>query len=135
MLEDKEHTEKKLSEQIADIEKEKADTESRLAEWAEEERRLLEERIARHVAKEQMALEERVKNRREQIEEQRRQFDQRATRNLEWLNAMLSTNRQENEQAEGDLKQNSVEIEEHLAKINNLSQQCGEGRNFEKLRK
>ncbi|CAK1594187.1 unnamed protein product [Parnassius mnemosyne] len=129
IMEDKEHVEQQLMEQLADVEKEKADTESRLTEWAEEERRLLEERIASHVTKERTALEDRLKKRKEKIEEQRRHFEERISHALEWLNAMLRVNEQENQAAEEDLNHNMEDVQKCLQDIDTFIQQCDKGVN------
>ncbi|KPI97651.1 Bipolar kinesin KRP-130 [Papilio xuthus] len=129
IMEDKANIERQINEQLEDIKRERAEMELRLTEWMEEERRLLEERIAKHVEKERTALEERLKSRLSRIEEHKKKMEETISYNLEWHEALLRLNEQENGELDANIKENEKEVEKCLKEVENFKQLCDEGMN------
>ncbi|XP_046972353.1 kinesin-like protein Klp61F [Vanessa cardui] len=117
ITEEKERTEKYLAEQVTSIEREKSEYESRLLQWAEEERRLLEERIERHMAAERSFLEKNMQQKLRDIENQRTIFEQRTAENVEQLNSMLKVNQETIAQIGEDLLEQENELEKCLNEL------------------
>ncbi|XP_050355199.1 kinesin-like protein Klp61F [Nymphalis io] len=114
ITEEGELTEKYLAEQATSIEREKAEWESRLLRWAEEERRLLEERIERRIASERTFLEQSVSRKLREIENQRIKFEQQQKQNVEELNVMLRDSQEMNDQIDEGLLEQENELEKCL---------------------
>nr|XP_026500137.1 kinesin-like protein Klp61F [Vanessa tameamea] len=114
ITEEKERTERYLAEQVTSIEREKSEYESRLQQWAEEERRLLEERIERHITAERTFLEENMNQKLKDIENQRALFEQRTAESVDQLNSMLKVNQEVVAQIGEDLLEQENELEKCL---------------------
>ncbi|XP_064074203.1 kinesin-like protein Klp61F [Vanessa tameamea] len=114
ITEEKERTERYLAEQVTSIEREKSEYESRLQQWAEEERRLLEERIERHITAERTFLEENMNQKLKDIENQRAMFEQRTAESVDQLNSMLKVNQEVVAQIGEDLLEQENELEKCL---------------------
>ncbi|XP_047537733.1 kinesin-like protein Klp61F [Vanessa atalanta] len=117
ITEEKERTERYLAEQVTSIEREKSEYESRLQQWAEEERRLLEERIERHITAERTFLEENMNQKLKDIENQRAMFEQRTAENVDQLNSMLKVNQEVVAQIGEDLLEQENELEKCLNEL------------------
>lgn len=130
MQEESVRLEKLLTQQLSDIETERAQTEHRLQEWMEEKRRLLEEELARHVASEKQALEDRLAKKVTEIELQKKMLQERMERYKEWEQIQMEADREELEMAERELEENDKGREDCVKDIKKYSKEFEEGRCF-----
>ncbi|CAH1636221.1 unnamed protein product [Spodoptera littoralis] len=129
MQEESVRLENLLTQQLSDIETERAQTEHRLQEWMEEKRRLLEEELARHVASEKQALEDRLAKKVTEIELQKKMLQERMERYKEWEQIQMEADREEMEMAERELEDNDKGREECVKDIKKYSKEFEEGTN------
>ncbi|CAH0678191.1 unnamed protein product [Spodoptera exigua] len=129
MEEESVRLEKLLTQQLSDIETERAQTEQRLQEWMEEKRRLLEEELARHVASEKQALEDRLAKKVSEIELQKKMLQERMDRYKEWQQIQMEADKEEMEMAERELEENDKGREECVKDIKKYSKEFEEGTN------
>lgn len=129
MQEESVRLENLLTQQLSDIETERAQTEHRLQEWMEEKRRLLEEELARHVASEKQALEDRLAKKVTEIELQKKMLQERMERYKEWEQIQVEADREEMEMAERELEENDKGREDCVKDIKKYSKEFEEGTN------
>ncbi|KAF9794938.1 hypothetical protein SFRURICE_005173 [Spodoptera frugiperda] len=129
MQEESVRLEKLLTQQLSDIETERAQTEQRLQEWMEEKRRLLEEELARHVASEKQALEDRLAKKVTEIELQKKMLQERMERYKEWEQIQMEADREEMEMAERELEESDKGREDCVKDIKKYSKEFEEGTN------
>lgn len=127
MEEESTRLESLLTQQLADIDTERQDTENRLQQWMEEKRRLLEEELAKHVASEKKALEERLAKKVAEIEVQKKILEQRMERYKEWQQIQLEADKEELEMADADLREIENSTEESINDIKKYSKEFEEG--------
>ncbi|XP_026738915.1 LOW QUALITY PROTEIN: kinesin-like protein Klp61F [Trichoplusia ni] len=129
MEEESTRLESLLTQQLADIDTERQDTENRLQQWMEEKRRLLEEELAKHVASEKKALEERLAKKVAEIEVQKKILEQRMERYKEWQQIQFEADKEELEMADADLQEIENSTEESINDIKKYSKEFEEGTN------
>ncbi|CAH0731302.1 unnamed protein product, partial [Brenthis ino] len=122
ILEEKDRTEKQISQQLSGIQNEKEEFEARLNKWADEERKLLEERIKNHIASEKNFLESKMKKKLEDLENQRNTFENKLIKDVEWLKNVLKLNEIEGESATRDLETIQNELDICMCDLNNFAQ-------------
>ncbi|CAH0596519.1 unnamed protein product [Chrysodeixis includens] len=129
MEEESAHLQSLLTQQLADIDTERQDTENRLQQWMEEKRRLLEEELAKHVATEKKALEDRLAKKVTEIEAQKKILEQRMERYKAWHQIQLEADKEELELIEEDLQEVENSTEESTTDIKKYEKEFEQGTN------
>lgn len=134
MQEESTRLQQRLSDQLSEIESEREDTETRLQQWMDKERRLLEERLAEHAAMERNALETRLAKKITEVEEQKQLLEERMERYRELYDIQLETDKEELQMAEHDLEECencNDEYAKHMKKFGKVFEEGTEAINID----
>ncbi|XP_022123046.2 kinesin-like protein Klp61F [Pieris rapae] len=125
--EDKDETERRIAQQLSNIEKEKIDLEAQLAAWAEYERRELEQRIENYVTIQRKVLEQRHAERMTEIDEEQKWFASKVDSYVQWLNDTKAENEKEMELVLNSIQESEKEMENHRDNVERMYTECGTG--------